>query len=129
MEIEKEYMPNYYENFLVYSGEYYSVYFHAETKDSSGVNDYFESCDDVTQASLLFLVKRIADIGRIYDETKFRIEDRRNKIYCFKPKKERFFCFFFTGKKIVITSAYTKKRQKLDRHELNKTIQIRNEYL
>ena len=121
-------MSNYYEDFLIYSGEHYTVYFHAEAKDSSAVYDYFEVCDDTTQASLLFLIKRMADMGHIYDKTKFRIEDRQNKIYCFKPRKERFFCFFFTGKKIVITSAYTKKKQKLDRHELNKTIQIRNEY-
>lgn len=119
---------NYYEDFLVYSGDHYSVYFHAEAKDSSAVHDYFEACDDVTQASLLFLVKRMADMGRIYDETKFRIEDKHNKIYCFKPRKERFFCFFFTGKKIIITSAHTKKKQKLDRSELNKAMQIRNQY-
>ena len=122
-------MPNYYEDFLVYSGKHYSVYFHAETKDSSIVNDYFEACDEVTQASLLFLIKRMSDIGYIYDTTKFRIEDRDNKIYCFKPKKERFFCFFFTGKKIIITSAHTKKKQKLDRGELRKAIQIRSEYI
>jgi len=121
-------MLNYYENFLVYKGEHYSIYFHAETKDSSIVHEYFENCDDVVQASLLFLVKTIADIGRIYDETKFRIEDRQNKIYCFKPREERFFCFFFAGKKIIITSAYTKKKQKLDHHELKKAIQIRREY-
>ena len=121
-------MPNYYEEFLLYSGEHYSVYFHAEAKDSSAVHEYFEACDDVAQASLLFLAKRMADIGHIYDTTKFRIEDRENRIYCFKSKNERFFCFFFTGKKIIITSAYTKKRQKLDRHKLGKAIQIRNEY-
>ena len=121
-------MRNYYEEFLLYSGVHYSVYFHAEAKDSSTVNDYFEGCDDVTQASLLYLVKRMADEGRIYDTTKFRIEDKGNKIYCFKPKSERFFCFFFTGKRIIITSAYTKKKKKLDRGELNKAIQIRNQY-
>lgn len=121
-------MPSYYQNFLVYSGEHYSVYFHAEAGDSSIVFDYFEASDDVTQASLLFLVKRIADMGHIYDETKFRIEDRQNKIYCFKPRKERFFCFFYTGKRIIITSAYMKKKQKLDRKELIKAIQIRDEY-
>jgi hypothetical protein len=121
-------MLNYYENFLVYKGEYYTIYFHAETKDSSSVKEYFECCNDVIQASLLFLVKTIADTGRIYDETKFRIEDRKNKIYCFKPREERFFCFFFIGKKIIITSAYAKQKQKLDRHELKKAIQIRREY-
>jgi hypothetical protein len=121
-------MPIHYENFLIYGGERYSVFFHAEGKESSNVNDYFEACDEVTQASLLYLVKRIADIGHIYDETKFRIEDKNNKIYCFKPRSERFFCFFFIGKKIIITSAHTKKRQKLDRNELKKAVRIRSEY-
>ena len=121
-------MISFFENFLIYKGEYFSVYFQAETIDSSCVHGYFESCDEATQSSLLFLARTIADIGRIYDEIKFRVEDRQNKIYCFKPKKERFFCFFFAGKKIIITSAYTKKSQKLDRGELKKAIRIRNEY-
>lgn len=121
-------MPSHYEDFLVYSGDHYSVYFHAGAKGSSAVSDYFDSCDNATQASLLFLIKRIGDIGRIYDETKFRIEDKENKIYCFKPRKERFFCFFFIGRKIIIASAHAKKRQKLDRSELAKAIRIRNEY-
>ena len=121
-------MPDYYEDFLIYGGEHYSAYFHAEAKDSSEVYDYFECRDDTTQASLLFLIKRMGDTGRIYDTTKFRIEDWDNKIYCFKPKKERFFCFFFTGKRIIITSAYTKKKQKLDRSEIRKAIQIRDKY-
>jgi len=121
-------MPNYYEDFLLYSGGRYSVYFHAETKDSSAVYEYFEGCDDATQASLLFLVKRMGDIGHIYDITKFRIEDRENKIYCFKPRRERFFCFFFMGKRLIITSAHTKKKQKLDHDEIGKAVRIRNEY-
>ena len=122
-------MISHYENFLFYAGQRYSVYFHAEASDSSDANDYYKDCDDVTRASLLYLVKRIADIGQIYDETKFRIEDKQHKIYCFKPKKERFFCFFFIGQRIIITSAYTKKKQKLNRNELTKAIQIRAEYL
>lgn len=121
-------MTHYHEDFLIYQGVHYAVYFHAEARGSSSVNNYFESCDDVIQASLLFLVRTIADIGRIYDETKFRYEDKHNKIYCFKPRDERFFCFFFTGKKIIITSAYAKRRQKLDRNELKRAVEIRREY-
>ena len=121
-------MHSYYENFFVYSGERYSVFFHAEDSDSSKVFDYYQECDDVTRASLLYLVKRIADIGHIYDETKFRIEDKQHKIYCFKPRKERFFCFFFTGQKIIITSGHTKKKQKLDRNELRKAVEIQGAY-
>lgn len=87
---------------MVYKGDYFKVYFHAEGKDVSETYEYFEKCDSVTQASLLFLVKRIADKGRIYDETKFRIEDKENKIYAFKPKKERFFCFFFIENRLLL---------------------------
>jgi hypothetical protein len=116
------------ENFLVYAGEHYSVFFHAETPEFSSVCDYYKDCDDATRASLLNLVKRISDTGYIYDDTKFRIEDKQHKIYCFKPRKDRFFCFFFTGKKIIITSGHPKKKQKLDRRELEKAIRIRSQY-
>jgi len=56
------------EKFLLYSGEHYSVFFHAESDGFSRAHDY-----------LLKLAKRISDIGFIYDETKFRIEDKRQK--------------------------------------------------
>jgi len=122
-------IPNCYKNFLVYSGPRYSVYFHAEANNSSEVYSYFKNCGDVTQASLLHLAKVMGEEGRIYDETRFRNEDKKNKIYCFKPKQERFFCFFLAGRKIVISSAYTKKQQKLDRKELKKAVQIRKQYI
>ena len=118
-----------YNDFLIYKGKHYSVYFHAERKESSEVCDYFEECDHATQASLLHLIKLMAEHGRIYDTTKFRVEDKENKIYAFKPKKERFFCFFFTQKTIIITSAYRKRRQKLSVKELDKAIKIRNKYI
>ena len=122
-------MSRTFDQFLFYLGEKFSVYFHTGSEGASDVYDHYRSCDDATRASLLYLVKRIADFGHIYDETKFRIEDKRHKIYCFKPRSERFFCFFFVGKKIIIRSAYTKKKQKLDRNELNKAILIKESYM
>ncbi len=121
-------MLKFFEHFLIYAGERFSVYFHAEAEEVSKVYEYYQDCDDVTRASLLYLVKRISDHGQIYDETKFRIEDKEHKIYCFKPRQERFFCFFFSGKRIIITSGHTKKKQKLDRNELEKAVRIWREY-
>ena len=119
----------YFENYVIYEGEKFSVFFHAESESVSNVCDYFEKCDQETQASLLYLVKRISDIGRIYDKTKFRIEDKKNKIYAFKPKKERFFCFFFYEKRIIIISAYRKRGDKLNRDELKKAVKIKRYYM
>ena len=117
------------DKFLLYAGDNYSIYFHAEKAASSEVYEYFEKCDKVTQASLLFLAKTMGDVGKIYDKNKFRQEDKKNKIYVFKPKQERFFCFFFIGKTIIITSAYKKQKQKLDKNELKKAIEIRKKYI
>jgi len=119
----------FYRNFLVHKGKFFSIYFHAEGQKVSKVYEYYKKCDDVTRASLLYLAKVMADIGRIYDETKFRIEDKKNKIYVFKPRHDRFFCFFFVNKEIIITSAYKKKRQKLDLKKLEKAVVIRSQYV
>ena len=117
-----------FENFPLYAGQFFSVFFHAETNEFSSVHDYYMNCDDVTRASLLKLVTRISDTGRLFDEDKFRIEDKKNKIYCFKPRDDRFFSFFFTGRRIIITSGHPKKKQKLDHRELEKAIRIKSQY-
>jgi hypothetical protein len=122
-------MNRYHEGFLIYSGVEFEVFFHAESEGSSRVYEYYRNCDEVTRASLLYLIQRLADLGKIYDETKFRIENRQHKIYCFKPRQERFFCFFFRDQQIIITSGYTKKRQKMDHRELKKAIVIKKQYL
>ena len=41
---------------------------------------------------------------------------------------ERFFNFFTEGKKIIITNAYHKKGQKVDRRELAKAINLKRDY-
>jgi hypothetical protein len=74
------------------------------------------------------LVKYIADTVRLFDERKFRIVGRQEKIYEFKPKEERFFNFFYEGKKIIITNAYHKKGQKVDKRELAKAINFKMDY-
>ena len=74
------------------------------------------------------LVKYMAEEGRLFDETKFRLVDRREKIYEFKPFAERFFSFFPGGEKIIMTNAYRKKGQKVDRRELARAINFKNDY-
>jgi hypothetical protein len=49
------------------------------------------------------------ELGRIHDETKFMHEG--DGIYAFKPQPDRCPCFFFEGKKIIVTSAFVKKSQ------------------
>lgn len=40
-----------------------------------------------------------------------------DNIYAFKPQPDRYLCFFFTGKKIIVTNAFQKKSDKLPPNE------------
>lgn len=75
---------------------------------------------------LLRLFKRIGDSGEIKDKTKFNFEG--DQIYAFKPKPQRFLCFFFTGKKIIVTNAFCKKQQKLPINEKEKALKYKSDF-
>jgi hypothetical protein len=89
--------------------------------------DYFDSLERQVKIKLLALVKYIGENGRLFDEQKFRLVDKKEKIFEFKPMAERFFNFFAKGKKIIITNAYRKKGQKVDLRELERAIKLKSE--
>ena len=69
----------------------------------------------------------MGDAGEIKDKTKFRHEG--DKIYAFKPQPDRFLCFFYEGKKIIITNGFKKKQQKLPPNEKERASIIRKNYV
>jgi hypothetical protein len=68
----------------------------------------------------------MGNIGVIKNETKFRHEG--DKIYAFKPQPHRFLCFFFSGKKIIVTNAFHKKSEKLPEKEKIRALKIKSAY-
>jgi len=75
----------------------------------------------------LVLVKRIADVGKIFDITKFRNEG--DNIYAFKPQPDRYLSFFVVGKKIIVTNGFSKKADKFPDSEKELALRYRNNYL
>jgi len=116
------------EEYIFYQGEKFRVEFYFTQRGEMPAKEYFDLADEQVKLKLSALVKHIADTGTLFDETKFRLVDRHEKIYEFKPKAERFFNFFYEGRKILITSAYRKKGQKVDRRELAKAIKFKADY-
>ncbi len=116
------------EEYILYQGEKFQVEFYFNEKGELPAKEYFDAADRQVKIKLLALVKYMAEHGRLFDETKFRIVDKQEKIYEFKPMAERFFNFFYEGKKIIITNAYRKKGQKVDKRELGRAIDWKNDY-
>lgn len=112
---------------VAYEGESFTIEWYFDAKDSSEALEYYNSLNKAERIQLLKLLKRMGDNGEIKDKTKFRSE--RDKIYAFKPQPDRFLCFFYEGKKIVITNGFRKKQQKLPLNEKDKALKNRNDYI
>ncbi len=111
---------------IVYKGQCFSVEWFYDSTGYSQAYDYYESTSLAQKRKFFILVKRIAEFGKIMDKTKFRNEG--DDIYAFKPKPDRYLCFFIKGKKIVITNAFCKRTDKLPKNEKEKSIKIKELY-
>ena len=116
------------EDYVFYRGEKFQIEFYFTHQGEMPAKEYFDASDRQTKVKLLAQVKYLAENGRLFDEAKFRLVDKTEKIFEFKPKEERFFNFFWEEKKIIITNAYRKKGQKVDKRELERAINIKRDY-
>ena len=62
----------------------------------------------------------------LYEGPKFNIEG--DKVFAFKPQPDRFLCFFFAGRKVIITNAFHKKTQKLPAREKDRALSAITDY-
>jgi hypothetical protein len=74
----------------------------------------------------LQLFKLMAEEGKILNITKFCHEG--DGIYAFKPKPHRFLCFFFVGKKIIVTNGFEKKQDDLPKTEKERAMRYHKDY-
>ena len=111
---------------LIYEGSCFRIEWFYDENGKSQAYDYFLGTSDSQKRKFLMLVKRMGDAGKIFDKTKFNNE--LDQIYAFKPKPDRYLCFFFIGKKIIVTNAFCKKCEKLPPTEKEKALKAKADY-
>jgi hypothetical protein len=109
--------------YIAYQGTKFTIEWFFDENGKSQSSEYFEELDLSGKAKFL---KWMGDTGQIRNEEKFRNEG--DQIYAFKPKPHRFLCFFFQGGKIIITSAFEKKQDKLPPPEKEKALKCKASY-
>jgi len=111
---------------IAYQGPCFTIEWFFDENAYSEALDYYKRLPAERRCKVLALLKRMGDVGRIFDQTKFRHEGEQ--IYAFKPQPDRFLCFFFTGRKIILTNAFEKKSGRLPKSEKNKALKYRANY-
>ena len=112
---------------IAYSSDAFTIEWYFEEHGRSEALEYYSQLNAHDRIQLLKLFKRMGDVGEIRDKTKFRFEG--DKIYAFKPQPERFLCFFYEGKKIIVTNGFRKKQQKLPMLEKESALRKRASYM
>lgn len=111
---------------IAYEGcEFTIEWFVDENEQSQALEHFLEQPKD-KQRKALNLFRLMGDHGQIHDETKFVHEG--DGIYAFKPQPDRYLCFFFKGKKIIVTNAFVKKSQKLPKNEKGRALKAKQSY-
>src|ERR1700719_4191436 len=112
--------------YVVIEGEAFTIEWYYTSSGKSPAKEYFEALDRDRKLDAFTLFKTMANVGQIRNIQKFRHEG--DKIYAFKPRPDRFLCFFFSGKKIIITNAFEKKQDKLPLNEKKKAQSYQEDY-
>ncbi|MFA5998589.1 MAG: type II toxin-antitoxin system RelE/ParE family toxin [Candidatus Babeliales bacterium] len=99
------------QEYIIYIGPEFTVEWYFNDQGKSSALKYYDQLTLARRKQFMKLVKLMANQGEIQNTEKFNNE--HDGIYAFKPKPDRFFCFFFTGSKIIITNAYEKKSDKM----------------
>lgn len=117
------------EEYVFYRGEKLQVEFYFTDEGKMPAKEFLEGIPGTkVVAKLMGYVKSIVEQGALYDERKFRLVGKKQKIYEFKPTAFRFFGFFSAGGKLIITNGYMKKSQKVKNDELERAIRCKNDY-
>lgn len=113
-------------DWIAYRGSAFTIEWYWDARGNSPALEYFDQLPEDRQDDLLMLLKRMGDLGRIFDKTKFRNEG--DQVFAFKPQPDRFLCFFTTGRKIIITNAFVKKSDKLPPGEKDRALRAKADF-
>lgn len=115
-------MPTYpkRENYIHYEGKRLTAEWYYTVNGELPGFDYYMGMSKQDMVRFDQIVRHLCDssFGTILPLTLYRVEDRQNKIYAFKPRDERFFNFTTDGAKIIITNAYHKHSQQMTKADI-----------
>ena len=112
--------------YILFEGEAFTLEWYYASNERSIAREYYEELNTRQQEKFLILILTMGRTGKILNRQKFNAEG--DGIYAFKPQPDRFLCFFYAGRKIIVTNGFHKKTQKLPRNEKDRALRARQDY-
>jgi len=113
---------------LAYAGSVFDIEFYQRESGEILAEEWLESMPLDIQQKFAALFSWIGDHGRITNEQKFKHLTGSDQIFEFKAGQGRVMCFFFIGKRIILTHGCTKKSKKTPKGEIERAEALKQEF-
>ncbi|MDD4531378.1 MAG: type II toxin-antitoxin system RelE/ParE family toxin [Candidatus Pacebacteria bacterium] len=109
----------------------YRIYYYIDDRGRRPVEDYIKEQTLKERAKIFDFIFFLRDNNGYLDEPYSRhIKDKIRELRIdFSRNRHRIMCFTFTGEKIILLSAFTKRTEKTPQKEINKAINSYNDFL
>ena len=111
---------------IVVRGSLRTIEYAMRANRSTPARDFIEGLDESDQRKIAVLFRRMADKGNVPNREQFKCV--RGRIFEFKKHQIRVFCFR-EGDCWLLTNGYKKKKDKLDRSEIDRAERVMQEHL
>jgi phage-related protein len=111
-----------------YDGEIFSIEFYVGEDGSAPAEDWLESQSPKMQQKFAALFVMLGDVGKIFNEQKFKHLSGTSQLFEFKADQGRVLCFFFIGKRVILTHGFLKKSDKTPKGEIERAENIKADF-
>lgn len=105
---------------LVYDGAVLRIEFYATPNGDAPAEEWLEQRPLGSQQKFAALFARMGDTGKIWNERKFKHLTETDQIFEFKADADRILCFFFVGRRLILTHGFRKSGDKTPKRELER---------
>lgn len=113
----------------VYEGTALRIEFYQSTSGDVPAEEWLDNQQDKIQHKFAALFAWIGDHGKIWNEHKFKHLTGSSQIFEFKADKGRVLCFFFTGRRLILTHGFLKKSNKTPPGEIERAEAFKSDFL
>lgn len=111
---------------ILLKGQFFVVECAIRKNGTCESKDFLNSLDISNRAKIIKIIKRYADFGIIYNREQFKKIE--GSIWEFKEYQTRILMYHCAPGCIALTHGFIKKRGRIQRGEIERAIQIKNEY-
>ncbi len=105
---------------LVYDGAVFQIEFYVTPSGTAPAEDWLEQLPATAQQKFAALFARMGDTGKIWNERKFKHLTETDQLFEFKADADRILCFFFVGRRLILTHGFRKAGDKTPKREIER---------